>query len=139
MYRRILILICLTGLVGCTSSGLRMSAEEWFNMESQRWVDAVVRSCEATHQNHADGKSLVDCASSHPEQLRMSFPSREFFVQNEQGIGEYLSAWCVAVANRYGQKDVLVEIYLREDEGAPAGATHKRSCQHILNRTRRTP
>lgn len=137
MHLRALILICLAGLVGCASPGPRMSAEEWFDQESQRWVDAVVRSCEATHQNYVTGKSPVDCASFHPEQLRMSFPSREFFVANEQGIGEYLSAWCVAVANRYGEMPT-VQIHLREEGASPTGVTHGRGCRHILNRTKGT-
>lgn len=131
MHPRILVLIPLLILVGCASPQPRMSAEEWFDQEAQRWVDAVSQSCEATHQNYITGKSPVDCGSLPPQKLRMSFPNKPFFVRHELGIGEYLHAWCVAVMNRHGNNPA-VEIVLREER-----RRHGLPCNRILQKVRR--
>jgi len=128
--KAILVLLLLLG-TGCISTQPRMTAEEWFNQESQRWVNAVSKSCEATHQNYLSGHSPVDCSSKVPGKLRMDFPDKDFFLTNEVGVAEYLNAWCVAVMNRHGNNPT-VEIHLREEN-----VVHGIPCKSILQKVNR--
>ena len=128
---RIQLIILISLLFGCASNVPRMTAEEWFDQESSRWVAAVSSSCKATHENFNNHTSPVDCISNPPSTLSMSFPSKPFFVEHEQGVGDYLNAWCVAVMNRHGNNPA-VQIFLREEN-----VLHEMPCQIILNKVKR--
>lgn len=111
MSLRIILLLSIFALAGCASTAPRQSPEEWLNQHSQEQINAVVTSCTGTHQNYIDGKSPVDCSSNYPYYLRMSFPNRELYIQHEEGVGNYLSMWCVGVGNRTGKlPDIQLEI-----------------------------
>ncbi len=126
--RRIVILLFIATLSGCASAPPRQSAEEWFNQQADQQFLAVENSCHATHVNYLEGKSPVDCRSTYPTLVVMSFPSRDLYLEHEHGVGEYLGAWCVAAANKSGDMG-SIQIEIREEE-----ASFGRGCTHILNR-----
>lgn len=126
--KRITLLIFISALVGCANTTPRQTPEEWLNQRSDERIKAVVGSCEGTHRNYVDGKSPVDCNSSYPSHLRMSFPDRALYVENEVGIGEFFSMWCVAVSNRTG-KMPGIQLEVR-DEGKTFGVP----CKRLLTR-----
>lgn len=108
-----LILLLFIFLLGCAKNPSPQTLE-WYNSQTQRWVDAVVRSCDATHDNFVKGISPVDCLADFPIDLHMSFPTKEFLGTHREGVVEYLSHWCSAVSARTGGA-ASIQIYLREE------------------------
>jgi hypothetical protein len=127
---RIILLLSIIALVGCANTTPRQTPEEWLNQRSEDRISAVVGSCASTHQNFVIGKSPVDCNTKYPSHLTMSFPDRALYVENEVGIGEFFSMWCVAVSNRTG-KMPGIQLEVR-DEGRTFGVP----CKRLLTRMR---
>jgi hypothetical protein len=126
--KRIILLLSIVTLAGCANTTPRQSPEEWLNQRSDERIEAVVSSCYQTHLNYVDGKSPVDCKSNNLRHLTMSFPDRALYVENEVGIGEFFSMWCVAVANRTGNMPAI-QLEIRE-EGKLFGVP----CRRLLTR-----
>jgi hypothetical protein len=125
---RIIFLLSIVALVGCANTTPRQSPESWLNQHSQARIDAVTGSCEGTHENFVAGTSSVDCIINYPSHLRMSFPNRVLYVEHEVGVGEFLSMWCISVANRTGRLPGI-QLEIRE-EGRMFGVP----CKRLLTR-----
>lgn len=129
MLLRITLLLSIIALAGCaTNTAPRQSPEEWLNQQSQEQIDAVVASCTGTHANYVSGKSPVDCRTRFPYNIKMSFPTRSLYVEHEQGVGQYLTMWCVGVGNRTGRLPG-VQLEIREE-----GRTFGVPCKKLLDR-----
>lgn len=113
--RSLLVVTLLVVLAGCASPPPSAKTEAWYNNETQRWVDAIIKSCDATHTNFEKGISPVDCFVDFPIDLQMSFPSRPFLASHEKGVTEYLTSWCRAVQARTGASPKFV-IFLRQEK-----------------------
>lgn len=113
--RSLLLVTLLVTLVGCASTQPSSQTEQWYNNETQRWVNAIITSCDATHTNFGKGVSPVDCFVDFPVDLHMSFPSRPFLAAHEKGVTEYITSWCRAVQARTGDSPKFV-IYLRQEK-----------------------
>lgn len=130
MTPRIILLLSTFALAGCANTAPRQSPEEWLNQQSQAQVDSVISSCHGTHQNYIDGKSPVDCSVYYPSVLTMNFPDRALYLEHEQGVGQYLTMWCVGTGNRSG---ILPNIQLViRSEGKTFGLT----CEKLLDRAK---
>src|SRR5574338_188669 len=113
--RSLALVVLLVVLAGCASPKPSKQTEEWYNSETQRWVDAIISSCDATHTNFEKRISPVDCFVDFPVDLQMSFPSRPFLAAHEKGVTEYITSWCRAVQARTGNSPKFV-IYLRQEK-----------------------
>lgn len=112
--------------LGCAHPG--PSAEEWFNEQAAQWVEQVQNSCEATHWNFAKSRSPIDCRYNGQLDLQMNFPNMALFEQNNQGLTEFVGAWCVAVGNHTGDLP-QVQLLFREE-----GKGFSLSCDRLLDR-----
>lgn len=92
MFFRSLLSLPLLFLVGCASLPQRMPSEQAVQV-----LDALNRvrtSCQATHENFQDGASPVDCRWGEKNNLVMSFPDKELFLEHQTGVSHFVQAWC---------------------------------------------
>ncbi|MBD3261599.1 MAG: hypothetical protein GF334_07960 [Candidatus Altiarchaeales archaeon] len=109
---RLLLSLSLLFLVGCASVPQRMPAEEAVQV-----LDALNRvrtSCRATHLNFQKGISPVDCRWSERSDLLMSFPNKELFLENQEGVSDFISSWCQTHHLAVGRHP-MIQFVIREE------------------------